>query len=263
MSTYGLETFDTIGAAITVSADGQLKAKAGGVTIAWGAIAASSADVTYKDTDIVYSGEKFIRYGTIVSRITAATDPTEIGKFMPYMTTPGGGRTLSTARGDVFIINESMHENMPQSDFPAAFDQGMVYKKRLLVEDAGGTANEQQTVTITGSPTGGTFTLTFGGQTTSGIAYNAAAATVQTAFTGLSSVGSGNATVTGSAGGPYTVTFTGTLAATNVAAITASGASLTGGTSPGVTIATVTKTADMTLSTFETIFPMISYVTEN
>ncbi|MCM6778030.1 hypothetical protein NDR87_30955 [Nocardia sp. CDC159] len=61
------------------------------------------------------------------------------------------------------------------------------------------------TVTIGGSPTGGTWTLTYAGQTTSGIAYNAAAAAVQSALEALSTIGSGNATVTGSSGGPYTV----------------------------------------------------------
>lgn len=63
------------------------------------------------------------------------------------------------------------------------------------------------TVTIGGTPTGGTFTLTFGGQTTAGIAYNAANTAVDSALELLSSVGTGNATVTGSAGGPYTVTI--------------------------------------------------------
>ncbi len=84
------------------------------------------------------------------------------------------------------------------------------------------------TVTLGSGNTGGTFTLTFNGQTTAGIAYNATGATVQTAFLLLSSVGAGNATVTGSAGGPYTVTFTGSLANTSLA-LTGSGAALTGG----------------------------------
>ncbi|MEU9515921.1 hypothetical protein [Micromonospora sp. NPDC048169] len=79
----------------------------------------------------------------------------------------------------------------------------------------------EATVTIGGTPSGGTFTLTFGGQTTSGIAYNAAPSAVQSALVALSSIGSGNATVSGSAGGPYSVTISaaGTL--------TGSGASLT------------------------------------
>lgn len=99
----------------------------------------------------------------------------------------------------------------------------------------GGT-NDRQTVTISGSPAGGTFTLTFGGQTTAGIAFNAAASAVQTAVQALSSVGAGNATVTGSNGGPWVITFTGTLANAAQSVITANGASLTGGTSPSVAV---------------------------
>jgi len=91
-----------------------------------------------------------------------------------------------------------------------------------------------QTGTITGAPTGGTFTLTYKGQTTGNIAYNATGATVNTAFQLLSTV-STNCTVTGSAGGPYTFAFSGALA-TDTTAITASGAGLTGGTSPTITI---------------------------
>lgn len=103
--------------------------------------------------------------------------------------------------------------------------------------------NDVQTVSVTGAPTGGTFTLSFSGQTTSGIAFNAIGSVVQTAFLALSSVGAGNATVTGGAGGPYVVTFIGTLAGGARAGITASGASLTGGTSPGVSIVHTTTGA--------------------
>jgi len=99
--------------------------------------------------------------------------------------------------------------------------------------------NEVQTITITGSPTGGTFTITYSGQTTSSLAYNAAASAVQDALIALSNIGPGDVTVTGSAGGPYTITFTGTLAGTNVSAVTTTN-SFTGGTSPNTTIATTT-----------------------
>ncbi len=103
-----------------------------------------------------------------------------------------------------------------------------------------GAGNEVQSVTITGGPTGGTFTLTYSGQTTAGIAYNAAASAVQTALEALSNLAPGDVVVTGNAGGPYTVAFAGTLAATNVAQMTASGASLTGGNAAtrGVTVDT-------------------------
>jgi hypothetical protein len=96
-----------------------------------------------------------------------------------------------------------------------------------------------QTVTITGGPTGGTFTLAFGGNTTTAIAYNALASAVQTALQALGSIGANNALVTGAAGGPYTVEFTGSLGFAAQATMTADGTLLTGGTSPGVAVASV------------------------
>jgi hypothetical protein len=99
--------------------------------------------------------------------------------------------------------------------------------------------NAVQTQTIGGGVTGGTFPLTFGGQTVTGIPWNASAAAVQAAFTGLSSVGAGNATVSGPAGGPYLFTFGGTLGVAPQSLITTSTASLTGGT-PTNTIASTT-----------------------
>lgn len=62
------------------------------------------------------------------------------------------------------------------------------------------------TVTLTNAPTGGTYILTFGAQSTAPLAHNASTSTVQSALAGLSNVGSGNVTVTGSAIS-YTVTF--------------------------------------------------------
>lgn len=103
--------------------------------------------------------------------------------------------------------------------------------------------DEVQQVSITGGPTGGTFTLSFNGQTTSGIAYNAANATIETALEGLTTIGADNVSVAGGAfpANAKTVTFIGDLAATNVPILVANGASLTGGTSPGVTVAVVTE----------------------
>ncbi len=108
-----------------------------------------------------------------------------------------------------------------------------------LLADADPTANEQQLVTIGGSPTGGDFTLTFDGQTTAAIAFDAAAAAVDSALEALSNIGAGDVAVTGSAGGPYTVEFTGALANQNVPLMTINVAGLTGGTPTG-TITTPT-----------------------
>jgi len=107
-----------------------------------------------------------------------------------------------------------------------------------LVTSYGYAADEVQRVALSGAPTGGTFTLSFGGQTTSAIAYNASAATVQSALQALSSIGSGNVLVMGGSGGPWVVRFAGTLAGTDQAQLTANGSGLTGGTSPSVTVTT-------------------------
>ena len=98
-------------------------------------------------------------------------------------------------------------------------------------------ANEVQTVTVNGSPTGGDYTLVVLGQVTGAIAFDAAASAVQTAInTALAALGSTYTVgVSGSAGGPYTVTFSGTgVAGRNVPLITMGTNSLTGGTTPTV-----------------------------
>ena len=115
--------------------------------------------------------------------------------------------------------------------YPAYYNRGVSGAYRY-------SGNKTQVVTITGTPTGGTFTLSVGGATTAGIAYNATAATVQSALRALNSGvpfgGSPAATVTvsGSAGGPYTVVFPDAAAP-----ITADGSGLTGGTNPTVVVA--------------------------
>lgn len=102
--------------------------------------------------------------------------------------------------------------------------------------------DEVQTVTITGTPTGGTFTLTYSGQTTAAIAYNATAATVKAALAALSNIKAEDIVVAGGPGPgtPWTVTFSGGAAdGHNVAEMTAT-SSLTGGTTPAVAVTTTT-----------------------
>lgn len=119
----------------------------------------------------------------------------------------------------------------------------------VVISDAGypgsgdfvAATGEVQSVTVTGGPTGGTFTLTYSGQTTGTIAFNAAASVVQTALIALSNLNPGDVTVSGANGGPYSVSFAADLG--NPPQMTASGAGLTGGTTPGVTVATTTPFA--------------------
>jgi Fungalysin metallopeptidase (M36)/GEVED domain/Bacterial Ig domain/Dockerin type I domain/Fungalysin/Thermolysin Propeptide Motif/SdrD B-like domain len=89
--------------------------------------------------------------------------------------------------------------------------------------------NETQRVAIGTTSTAGTFTLTFNGQTTAPIAFNANAAAVRGALEALTNVGVGQVLVTGGSGpgNPWIVTFQGTLAGKNLAPMTGSGSLLT------------------------------------
>lgn len=95
--------------------------------------------------------------------------------------------------------------------------------------------DEVQTLTVGGSGLT-SFTITYSGQTTGSIDDQATAADVKAALVALSNIGPNDVTVTGNAGGPWTVTFGGTLADTNVAQMTTTP---TGGTGT-VTVATAT-----------------------
>lgn len=98
--------------------------------------------------------------------------------------------------------------------------------------------DEIQTVTITGTPTGGTFVLRFGGQNTTALNWNCSSSDMQTALRALSSITGSNVIVTGGPGPgtPFIVEFTGTMGYASQALITLQTNSLTGGSSPSVTI---------------------------
>lgn len=101
-----------------------------------------------------------------------------------------------------------------------------------------GRASEVQTVGL-GAATAGTVTVTFDGETTAAIAFNATAATVQAALEALSNLNSGDVTVTGGPlPGVMTLTFAGARAGANVPEVTVTPTGLTGGT---VTVATTTQ----------------------
>lgn len=97
--------------------------------------------------------------------------------------------------------------------------------------------NEVQTVNL-GAASAGTITIAFDGRTTGPIAYNATAATVNTA---LQSVGLGDVVATGGPlPGAITLTFGGAYAGADVATVVVTPTGLTGGT---VTVATTTTGA--------------------
>lgn len=100
--------------------------------------------------------------------------------------------------------------------------------------------------------TAGNFTLTYAGQTTANIAFNASASTggasVRQRLEDLSNIAPGDVIVTGGPGNagastPYIIQFVGTLSPANVAQITAADVTLTGG---GDSVTVTTTTSGMT-----------------
>lgn len=83
--------------------------------------------------------------------------------------------------------------------------------------------HSRRTVTLTNASTGETWTLTFDGQTTAAIVFNAAASAVQSALEALAHLEVGDVAVTGNAGGPYTITFQGRYAGQEVGSLTGTG----------------------------------------
>jgi hypothetical protein len=117
-----------------------------------------------------------------------------------------------------------------------AFNGGPTQTVRLLpgspALDKGGTAifDEVQVVRVFGSS--GTFTLTFNGQTTNALAFNATAALAQSELNALSTIGGAGGSVTVSRHSIfYIVVFGGSLAGTDQPVMTAAG---TGGAIPEV-----------------------------
>lgn len=86
---------------------------------------------------------------------------------------------------------------------------------------------QDKTVTLPSGVTGGTFTLSVDGHATAELAFNATADTVQAELRKLT--GATTATITGNAGGPYTIKDV-------TGALTADGTKLTGGAGTTITV---------------------------
>jgi hypothetical protein len=118
----------------------------------------------------------------------------------------------------------------------------------------GGGTSAVQTLTIGGTPNGGTFRLRFRGPRTDNIAWSATnaslVANVQAALQALSNVGSGNVTVAVGAMtagiGTLTITFAGKLATAKQSLVQVANNALTG-TAPSLAVTETTPGVDATL----------------
>ena len=123
-----------------------------------------------------------------------------------------------------------------QDDIPKTANTEIGKQQRLLPRGTietdviiGGAGVTGWTLEVTGTPAGGTYSLTVNGFETAPIAHNATAAAVKAAIDGLSGVT--GITVTASGSAPIALTFSAK------ATLTADGSNLTGGTSPTVVVA--------------------------
>ncbi|HCO21916.1 MAG TPA: hypothetical protein DIT97_02145, partial [Gimesia maris] len=92
----------------------------------------------------------------------------------------------------------------------------------------GTTINEVQEVSVNGTPTAGSFSLTFDGATTGPIAYDADAAAIYTALIGLSNLNAGDVLVRGDALTGFEIEYTGNLATINTPQVVVDDSLLTG-----------------------------------
>lgn len=107
------------------------------------------------------------------------------------------------------------------------FEAEIIGDYTVFEAEAVGRTAAEWNVNVTGTPTGGTYTLSINGFRTAPIAYDASAANVATAVNALSGV-TGVSGVTGS--GSVKLTFLVPVV------VTADGANLTGGTTPSVEV---------------------------
>lgn len=103
------------------------------------------------------------------------------------------------------------------------------YDNSLLTRSVGnegqfvvGSFTAQQIFTLTpgSAPSGGTFTITFDGQTTDDLDFDATAADIQAALEALSNIGTGGVIVTGTMATLVTITFSGPMLLVDVPAPT-------------------------------------------
>jgi hypothetical protein len=149
-SSYGRKTgLGTTGNPIQVLVDGRTDGfKTNGVTVDWAhaSLVAVAVETTLTDGTVVKVGDKYIRYGTILAKITAS------GKYAPSKTGAADG-TQTLTRGSCFVVNQTILESDLGSDHPPVFDRGEVWMDRVVTnENVGGATNPTEASFLTAFP---------------------------------------------------------------------------------------------------------------
>ena len=106
--------------------------KTGGVTIDWSTVAfVTGAPVTLADEVVVPVGDQYLRYGQVITKITAS------GKYGPYDPAAADGRQLLN-RGECYLVNVTSLQSPASgvgaiaSDHPTVIEGGMIWRDRLI-----------------------------------------------------------------------------------------------------------------------------------
>lgn len=223
MSTFGRQVLSSTGIPLQVSADGAPVRRPGGITIDWATVTAvSGSDETYGDGTVVAVGKKGLPYGTILcQKMVREIQTISIDATGGTFTASGNSETT-----DAVAYSASAATVQTQLRALGGSYAGVTVAKVL----------NRWTLTEVDGTDGGTFSLriTRNGvsRLATGIAWNVSAANLDTAIEALDNIGTGGVTVSGSAGGPYTLVFLPTLGDVEVEIandLTADGGVLEGG----------------------------------
>ena len=192
-------------------------------------------------------GVSYNELALILANLIGGDQPVAVGTggfgwtFTPNSTGPDTPIIFTARRGDTeaaqiysYLHSQSLQMTINRDSVEMSGDMAA-----YAPDNAGALTtltDEIQALSKSGTVSGGTFTLTYSSQTTANIAWNATAAAVQAALEALSNIAPGDVFVTG---GPLPskrlhIRFAGTLAGTNVSAITVDNTNLTGGGSLGI-----------------------------
>jgi hypothetical protein len=152
-------------------------------------------------------------------------------------------------------VNTSISLALTPGNLQSVF---LLSDKGCTIRTNGLNTADVQTVSISGTPTGGSFPLAFGGDAVS-LAYNTNAATMQSTLQGMPTIGASNVTCSGGPlpGTAIICTFAGSLNSGQQSLMTTSSASLTGGTSPTVSVAHTTPGLPSNIITLTAGIPFV------
>jgi hypothetical protein len=174
--------------------------------------------------------------------VTVATGGGPVGDDLIFDVNVAGVTVYTTQANRPTVASGGTASGATSVPDSGQFDRGDVLTVDVdQIGDVG--VNEEQTITRTA--TGGDVDITFDGQTAVAVPVVAAttAADIETALEGLSNIAPADVGVTGPAGGPFVVEFTGVYAATDVPEIIIDDTNATGGT---VVVATTTPGVENT-----------------